>query len=93
MSSSCVSQKGREWVTARRQETWTVHTWVKTQKIQLGGEGHQTYGPWAIHRDVGNQPLSYEGGSRSCQKGGFLVTVSVKHCSSYSLREWLGSLP
>ena len=93
MSSSRGSQKGRQLVTATRQETWTVHTWVRTQRIQLGGQGHQAYGPWATHRDVGHQLQSYEGGSRSCQKGGPLAAVSAKHCSSCSLRRWLGPLP
>ena len=60
MSSSRGSQKGRQLVTARRQETWTVHTWVRTQRIQLGREGHQACGPWATHRDVGHQLQSYE---------------------------------
>ena len=71
----------------------TVHTWVGTQRIQLGGEGYQAYGPWATHRDVGHQLQSYEGGSRSCQKGGLIVAVSAKHCSFLSLRRWLGPLP
>ena len=78
-------------MTAKRQETWTVHTWVRTRRIQLGGEGHQACGPWATHRDVGHQLQSYEGGSRSCQKGGFLVVVSAKHCLSCSLKEVVGS--
>ena len=93
MSSSRGSQKGRQLVTARRQEAWTEHTLVRTQSIQLGGEGHQACGPWAAHRDVGHQLQSYEGGSRSCQKGGLLIVVSAKHCSSCSLRRWLGPLP
>ena len=46
----------------------------------------------ATHRDVGHQLQSYEGGSRSCQKDGLLVVVSAKHCSSCSLRRWLGPL-
>ena len=70
-----------------------VHTWVKTQRIQLGREGHPAYGPWAIHRDVEHQLMSYIGGSRSCQKGDLLITVSAKHCSSCSQRRWLGPLP
>ena len=75
MSSSCGSQKGQQLVTARRQETWTVHTWERTIRIQLGGEGHQACGLWAAHRDMGHQLQSYKGGSRSCQKGGLRVAV------------------
>ena len=49
----------------RRQGTLTVHTCVRRQRIQWGGEEHQAYGPWAIHRDMRLQLLSYKCGSRS----------------------------
>ena len=77
MSSSRGSQKGRQLVTARRQETWTVHTWVRTQRIQLGGEGHQACGPWATHRDVGYQLQSYEGGSRRPSRRSLSKTLFI----------------